>query len=172
MKNAALIFPLLIFCLCSSAQKSDSFVLYNQEIGWHLFKGVPNSDSLDARISTSINLEVIKVDIWDGSILFKAYAVMYPFNSWVKPDYADRYTLQHVQGHFNVTELCARKLQAELNRMKIKSRKSSTIQTIAAKWQKEMEEMQKPYDLETKGANGSTAQKCWNDRLLIELNGT
>jgi hypothetical protein len=56
--------------------------------------------------------------------------------------------------------------------MKIKIRKSPTIQTIAAKWQKEMEEMHKRYDLETKGGNDSTAQKRWNDRLLIELNGT
>lgn len=94
---------------------------------------------------------------------------MDPSKSWVNPGYADQYTLQHEQTHFNLTEICARRLQTELNQMKLKSRKSTLIQATLTKWQSKMEALQKQYDLETMGGNDRVAQNLWNEKIIAEL---
>lgn len=170
MKTVVRLLVLLLFTSNTFAQENDSFVLYKPQIDWSVFKGVPNSDSLGARISTSIYLGISKVSIWNGTILFKASAQMNPFESWVKPAYADTYTLQHEQTHFTITEICARGLEAELNRMKIKRARSPVIQATFAKWQAKMEDLQNQYDAETKGGNDATAQQVWNQKILAEVN--
>src|SRR5688572_10770226 len=76
-------------------QVNDSTVMYNKSIDWSLFRGIPNTDTLGARISINIQLETDRVNIWNGVIQFKAYAVMNPLKSWVRVEYRDTYTLQH-----------------------------------------------------------------------------
>lgn len=142
MKKTVIIIVIL-FCMSNIfAQASDSLVLFTKQIQWNSFRGTPNSDTSGARISTSFNVEVLKVNIWNGKLLFKAYALMDPFKSWVKPGYADQYTLQHEQTHFNITQIYARRLQTELNKMKLKFRKSTLIQATLTKWQSKMEVLQ------------------------------
>ncbi len=136
------------------------------------FKGTPNNDTSGAQISTFIYLEIAKVSIWNGKILFKAQALMNAFQSWVKPDYRNEYTLQHEQTHFNITEINARGLQVELNRMKIKLIKSPIIQAALIKWQEKLEALQKQYDQETNGGNDPVAQNNWNEKILAQLNTT
>lgn len=172
MKKTAII---VVFFLCISnvfAQPNNSLVLFAKNVQWSLFKGTSDSDTLGASISTSIYLEVFKVNVWSGILHFKAYALMDPSKSWVKSGYADQYTLQHEQTHFNLTEMCARGLQTELNQMKLKSKKSDVIQTTLTKWQSKLEVLQKQYDLETMGGNDSVAQNIWNEKIIAELNAT
>jgi hypothetical protein len=95
---------------------------------------------------------------------------MNPYYSWVKTGYANQYTLQHEQTHFNLTEICARGLQSELNNMKLKSRQSPNIESIFAKWQKKLGDLQRQYDFDTKGGNDNDAQKTWNEKVIADLN--
>lgn len=169
MKNILILIILSIFKMHSYGQKNDSSVLFKENIGWQLFKGIPNNDTTGARISTSINLEIDKINVLNGLIHFKAYAIMRPYDSWVKSGYADNYTLQHEQTHFNITEWCARRLQAELNRMRIKKKKSPAIQGALTKWQKTMEDLQIQYDHETMGGNNALEQDEWNNKIVAEL---
>ena len=172
MKNIVIIF---FFLLCVSklfGQANDSLVLFTKSIEWSLFKGIPDSDSLGARISTTIHLEIRRVNVWNGVLHFKAHALMNPSKSWVTSGYADLYTLQHEQTHFNLTEICARGLQTELNQMKLKSKKTTLIQATLTKWQHKLEVLQKQYDLETKGGNDHVAQNTWNEKIIAELNAT
>ena len=94
---------------------------------------------------------------------------MDPSKSWVKPGYADQYTLQHEQTHFNLTQICARRLQTELNQMKLKSKKSNLIQATFTKWESKMEVLQEQYDLETMGCNDPVLQNLWNEKIIAEL---
>lgn len=73
-----------------------------------------NENTLDekrhagAYIASSIHFSVSKHG-------FKAFAVMYPNRSWVRSGYANPYTLAHEQLHFDITEIYARKLRAQLS---------------------------------------------------------
>jgi len=170
MRNSVIIILFLLKNIDGFAQKIDNHLIYKSQIDWSSFKGVPNDDSAGARISLNIHLEVSKVSVWNGNIIFKAYARMNPLESWVRPGYEDEHTLQHEQTHFNITEMCARGLQSELNKMKIRFLKSPAIQETFNKWQIKMEDLQNQYDLETKGGNISVAQHDWNQKILAELN--
>ncbi len=170
MRNFTILFALFFNVVFAFAQRGDSSVVFNQKIEWSLFKGVPDSDTLGARISTSMYLEISKVNVWTGAITFKACAIMNPYYSWVKTGYANQYTLQHEQTHFNLTEICARGLQSELNNMKLKSRRSPNIESIFAKWQKKLGDLQRQYDFDTKGGNDNDAQKTWNEKVIADLN--
>ena len=172
MKKSAIVILCLLCNANTFAQKNDTLLVFNKKIEWSSFKGTPDNDTLGARISTSIHLGIAKTNIWNGTILFKAYASMNPLKSWVKKGYSDQFTLQHEQTHFNITEIYARHLQTELNQLKIKDSKSSIIQTALTKWQQAMEELQEQYDKETKGGNNRAAQNVWNDKILTELNTT
>lgn len=172
MKISTILVAVLLCMSNAFAQAEDSLVLFTKNVQWSLFKGTPDRDTLSARISTSIHLEVLKVNVWSGILHFNAYALMDPSKSWVKVGYADQYTLQHEQTHFNLTEMCARALQTELNQMKLKSKKSDLIQTTLTKWQNKLEAVQKQYDLETMGGNDPVAQNIWNKRIIAELNAT
>ena len=154
------------------AQANDSLILFTKSVQWSSFKGTPDSDTLGARISTSIHLEILKVNVWNGTLHFKTYALLDPFKSWVRQGYADQYTLQHEQTHFNLTEMCARELQTELNRMKLKSKISALIQTTLTKWQVKLEVLQNQYDFETMGGNNRLAQNIWNEKIKTDLNAT
>jgi hypothetical protein len=166
---------IIAFLICNFfayGQENDSSLIFTQDVEWNSFKGIPDNDTLAARISTKINLEVVKVSIWNGKIQFKAYASMNPYESWVKPGYKDLYTLQHEQTHFDITEIHARQLQSDLNLMKIKSQKSPAIQAAILKWDKKLEAMQKQYDEETKGGNDQAIQKIWNEKIFSIINGS
>lgn len=95
MKIVTILFALFFNVVFAFAQQSDSSVVFTEKIEWSLFKGVPDIDTLGAQITTSMYLEISKVNIWSGVITFKACAVMKPFYSWVKTSYADHCTLQH-----------------------------------------------------------------------------
>jgi hypothetical protein len=172
MRNAIITILFFLSYINTFAQKKDSLLAFHNKVEWSSFRGVPNDDTLAARIATSINLVISKINVWNGSILFKSYAAMNPFASWVRPGYADEHTWQHEQTHFNITEVCARSLQAELNQMKLKSKKSPLIQATLKKWQTRMKTLQKQYDLETKGGNDPVAQNVWYQKILAELNNT
>lgn len=170
MEKTVLIILLLLRFSIVNAQDNDSLVPFTKSLEWNRFKGVPDNDTLGARISTSIHLEIAGINTWNGIIEFKAYALMDPLKSWVKFGYADEYNLQHEQTHFNLTEMCAKNLQAELNKIKIRSKKSSLIQPVFAKWQSRLEILQQQYDVETMGGNDHTAQNSWNEKAREALN--
>jgi hypothetical protein len=171
MKTAPILIALLITSQLILAQQKD-IIVYSptKKIEWSYFKAKPKGDFLAASISTTIYLEVEKVSFLDGRVTFKSYAVMYPYESWVKPDYKDDFTLQHEQTHFNIAEACAKALETEINKMKIRWVKSPKIKTIFDKWINKLEDLQKQYDKETKGGNDPVAQNFWNAKILTELN--
>lgn len=170
MRKSVLIIAFFLSYLNTLAQEKDNFRSYNNSIDWSFFKGVPNDDSLSARITTFITLEIVKVSVWNGNINFKAYAQMNTLESWVRAEYANESTLQHEQTHFNITEICARALQTELNRMKIKSRTSPKIQAAFSNWQNKMENLQKQFDLETQKGHDRETQNIWYQKISAELN--
>lgn len=94
---------------------------------------------------------------------------MNPFESWVRPCYADESTLQHEQTHFNITAICARNLETALNTAKIGSMKSPKINILRSEWQAKTEALQAQYDWETRNGNDSI-RKYWNERIFKELN--
>jgi hypothetical protein len=165
----AIIFYLLTMSL--SAQNRDSLFFFERPITWNDFKDDANyADSLHgAVISVSFVLQTDKKSIWTGRIKFKSSAVMYPQLSWVQLPYKNDYGLEHEKVHFVIAEICAKKLEDEINKMKITSATSDEVKKIFDKWYQKMSDTQLQYDLETDGSKNLSKQIEWNREAWSEL---
>lgn len=169
-RNAFVLFAIFLFMCCTLAAKTtDSLFRYQPQIGWEVFRGEPTNDTSAAMIATTIYVQAAKTSIWTGRIRFKTYAVMDQKASWVGAGFAIEPILQHEQRHFDIAEICARALEAELNQLKIFSIKSPLLHETVDKWLTNLEAMQKEYDAETKNGRDAAAQNAWNNRIREAL---
>lgn len=105
-----------------------------------------NQNTLDekqfygAYVSTAIILRTDK----SGPLVF---AAMYPYNSWVRSGFANPRALKHEQLHFDITEIYARKLRANLSKLHPENhaRAREIHEAIIIEWKR----AQKRYDDET-----------------------
>ena len=80
------------------------------------------------------------------------------------------YILQHEQGHFDITELFARKLAKELKEYKFNPRKyQDDVSKIYKKLMDEKEEYQNKYDKETDFSRNKEQQAEWLEKIKDEL---
>jgi len=80
------------------------------------------------------------------------------------------YILQHEQGHFDITELFARKLAKELKEYKFDPRKyQDDVSKIYKKLMDEKEEYQTKYDKETDFSRNKEQQAGWLEKIKDEL---
>jgi hypothetical protein len=171
MKKTFLVIIFHLLLKFVSGQNSDSLFFFERSLTWDDFKASPDySDSLHGSIVVvSIVLQSDKKSIWTGRIKFKSSAVMYPFSSWVKLPYKNDFVLEHEKVHFVIAEICAKKLQVEINKMKITSSTSDDVKRIFDKWYRKMSDMQQQYDAETNGSKNIGKQIEWNLKSWSEL---
>lgn len=154
-------------------------VLWQEErkLTWDDFQGEPDEESKhDAwTVSGFTQLE------WEcdeqGQFTFKgAQAYFDQSESWVKPDKKSDDLLQHEQGHFDITELYARKLRQELRKIKCDHKTQEEIQkevdAAYEKIEKEWDAEQEKYDDETDHGRNKDKQKEWNEKIKKQLKET
>lgn len=89
-------------------------------------------------------------------------------SSWAKVK--DAKILTHEQGHFNITELYARKIRRDLTMKKIRKEGfSNKFDEIVEKYRRESNLCQDLYDAETEHHLNEEAQIKWNYRIKKEL---
>ena len=170
LKFSLAVFLPVFIAFGAAAQKADSLI-YDEakKIDWNIFRAVPNVDSLGARISVRLAVSVSKVSIWTGRMKLKCHVLLYPYRCWVKDEYKTAHTLEHEQAHVDIAVIFARRLQKELDNVKIFSLKSPALLRTYDKWDKQMAERQRQFDMETEGGNDFEAQKIFTTEISDEL---
>lgn len=140
----------------------------NERLCWDDFKSEPKTGT-DAVASTSTSLG-IAYQMVNGDLTYHITCNFSKVKSWglMKTDYI----LAHEQGHFDITEIYARKLNEalenyEFNRKTFKKDINQIYQSIVL----QKEEMQKLYDGESDHSRHRKLQYEWLDKiqqLLIE----
>jgi len=156
--------------LPSSREEDAEFIPWMDErrLTWEDFLSEPRKHS-DAVASTSTSLG-IAYQVAQGALEYKITCNFSKTKSWglLKTDYI----LAHEQGHFDITEIFARKLYQEMqqyafNRKTYKRDINELYQSIV----KEKEAMQAAYDGESDHSRNRKLQYEWLakiDQLLIE----
>lgn len=94
----------------------------------------------------------------------------------MKNDHKNPYILKHEQGHFDITEVYARKLDAALKNYKVNfNTMKNDLQTIYSRITDEKDAMNEQYDNETKHSVDTTMQRVWNqkiERMISEGNNS
>lgn len=153
--------------------EDDNYISWSssRKLEWTDFLCEPKKNT-DAVASTSTTLG-LAYQVKNGNLFYQITCNFSKHKSWglLKTDYI----LAHEQGHFDITEVFARKLHYQLNAYTY-NRKTfkADIGAIYEKIVSEKEEMQKAYDAESDHSRNRKMQQAWlikiND-MLVETAG-
>jgi len=144
--------------------EDDEFIpcINQRRLTWEDFLGEPRKNT-DAVASTSTSLG-ISYQVKNGELSYRITCNFSKVKSWgsLKTDYI----LAHEQGHFDITEIFARKLfqamqQYEFNRRTFKKDINEIYQEIV----KQKEELQAQYDSETDHSRKRRLQYDWFEKI-------
>lgn len=163
-----LFIPLLLFYALPHGANAQDTIHWRKDyqLSWPDFKGSPaNNTSHKASTSSGISYSYT---LHDSAYAFTAIAFFDSNKSWSKTN--DSNLLVHEQGHFDITQIYARRLQAALSKLTesttIDEKKiSTTSQKIIA----EKNTFQRKYDLETGYGSNQTKQRQWTELIQSQL---
>jgi hypothetical protein len=160
----------LLAGICSFTNPKDDSIPWNasRRLTWSDFKSTPDNNSGNAALTSSKIAFKYSYDS-DKGFTYTIGCYFEKNNSWgkVKTDYI----LSHEQGHFDIAEIFARKLNKQL---KVYTFNAATAQKeVPAMYQKIMDDLsalQNQYDSETDFSRNKKAQAEWSARIDRELN--
>ena len=141
----------------------------NSRLNWddYLAEPPPKSDAA-AITNTAIGMEY---HIRNNALSFTITCRFSKTKSWGRQKTA--YILRHEQGHFDITEIFARKLAKELQEYKFNPHNyEKELNKIYRTVMDEEEEYQNKYDQETDFSRNQEKQQEWFDKIKRDLDDT
>lgn len=126
---------------------------------------VPDAPSEVAAVTASGMLHAIACDA--AHLEYAVYALFMPGSSWTRPEAlldgpAGVHELAHEQGHFDLTEIAARQLRADLKRFNVAcDSATSAFELVAQAADDRLVALQRRYDDETTHATVPAEQERW-----------
>ena len=161
----------ILLCLTIVITKHSAFSQGSSSIEWGNlityadFQSSPDkADTAAANISVTILLGYSNTKT--GALKFRVVAVMDRDQSWMKKEFRNDHILKHEQGHFDIAEIYAKKLDAALKKKHYTSKDVATLNALYDDYLAEMNELQLRYDRETRGGWDELAQSKW--RRMID----
>lgn len=166
-----LLFIILILChgtvQCALAQDASSLE-WGGMISYEDFQSSPDeADTAAANISVSILLGYVNTQ--SNILRFKVVAVMDKDESWIKEGFRKPHILKHEQGHFDIAQIFARKLEAVLKKRFYSPTDVRLLSDLYDDFLNQMNEVQVRYDQETRGGWDPVAQSKWRRYIEEEL---
>ncbi len=164
-KIAVIVF--LILPLLATAQDEEFIEWYpGNRLTWDDYHAKPSLLS-DAAAITSTALG-IEYHVRNNELTYKITCRFSKMRSWGR--FRTDYILQHEQGHFDITEIFARKLAKTLKEYDFDSRKyKHDLEEIYKRIMDEKEEFQDQYDNETDFSRNKEKQTEWLKKIEKEL---
>lgn len=162
----ALVFSTLLF---TGGSKENNSIQWDasRRLSWEDFKSSPDNNSSNAALTSSTLSFKYNYDSEKGF----SYTIACLFeknSSWgkVKTDYI----LSHEQGHFDIAEICARKLNRTVKAWSFN--KATAQKDVPAMYQqimKDLAALQNQYDSETDFSRDKEEQAAWKVKIKHEL---
>jgi len=152
-----------------AAQPGDNVIRWqeNLKLTWEDYKGKPDP-ATDAAASTATYLG-IEYSFENNKVGFKITNSFSLSRSWVR--HKTDHVLSHEQGHFDIAEIFARKLNREMKSYTFNAGTYKTdLRTIYENVLRQKEEMQNAYDAETDHSINKEKQAEWLKKIAQFLN--
>jgi Bacterial protein of unknown function (DUF922) len=158
------------FSLHNSARHDNETLPWSdtRRLTWDDFKARPDNNSTNAAL-TSSGIE-FKYGYSNAQFTFTINCMFEKNKSWgkVKTDYI----LAHEQGHFDISEIHARKLNKALKYYSFNiTTAAKDIGTVYDRLMKEQTDMQNLYDNESNYSRNKEQQALWLEKIKKELEG-
>jgi Bacterial protein of unknown function (DUF922) len=162
----ALVFSILLF---TGPHKEGNSIQWeaSRRLAWDDFKSVPDNNSSNAALTSSTLSFKYNYDAEKGF----SYSIACLFeknSSWgkVKTDYI----LSHEQGHFDIAEICARKLNKTVSAYSFNPATArKEVPDMYQQIMKDLAAMQNQYDSETDFSRDKEEQAAWKIKIKNEL---
>jgi len=164
-----MIFALIILTIAATGQgKNEELIVWNagQKLTWADYKGKPKENS-DAAASTATYLG-FEFNVGRDGFNYKITCTFSKTKSWGlhKTDYI----LTHEQGHFDIAEIFARKLNKMMREYKFdKNTFKEDLKTIYQSIALEKDDFQNQYDEETNHSIKKEKQTEWLTKISNHL---
>lgn len=176
--KTTIVFLLLFFVRFSYCQGHDTVTHTKMRwsptaLSFTNYAVVDNNDSLPYNpylANTNLNITYYyKLSHKDSLIIF-IENLFVPKGSWVKTEHTnDSVLLKHEQGHFNLSEIYARKLATAFSSFHFTNNYKQEIKQVATRVLNEQNKHQKQYDEETNYGENHIIQKIWNEKFENNL---
>ncbi len=164
MKNYLLTIAILLPLLSGSQEKNEELIPWsaNRKLTWADYKAKPDPHS-DAAASTTTYLG-IEYNIRNNNFGFKITCSFSKNRSWGL--HQNDHILGHEQGHFDIAEVFARKLNQQMSQYGFnKNTYQKDLQKIYQDILKEKEALQDQYDAETNHSINKEKQAAWLKKI-------
>src|ERR1044072_2897720 len=162
------LFSLLLVCI--SVIQTNNLIPWNasRRLSWSDFKGVPDPHSTNAALTSSN----INIEFGYNEEGFQ-YSIKCSFDqnrSWVRIKTND--VLAHEQGHFDIAEIFARKLNKTMKAYHFNAKTASTdLNKLYEDAMKQHRQTQIQYDQETDYSRNKPNQEEWLKKIATDLKG-
>ena len=165
--SRALLFTVMI-CAGNQAYAQDTLHWRKDyKLTWADFKGKPDSTSRNLAISSTGIAYSFRYS--NTAFSYSAIAFLDRNKSW-KKQLAGIHILKHEQGHFDITEIFARKLYTAIGNLQpSKKTIEKNVSRLAETIIRQKNDFQKKYDTETNFGMNKEAQAKWETMIEKEL---
>ncbi|WP_259071391.1 hypothetical protein HDF24_10350 [Mucilaginibacter sp. X4EP1] len=148
-------------------------IYYNAKrpLNWSDFQSKTGSSKFDAEVFPTMGYDE-QTEVIKGTVVIHiAMKVSLPKSAcWVKGDGQSSYALNHEQRHFDIAKIAAIYFEQKLNSAHLPvNNYDGFINVDYLDAYREMTDMQKKYDEETRHGSDESAQHRWNDLIDSEL---
>ncbi len=165
-------FLVLLQTLTIFAQEEEAILWRpDRRLSWADFKATPPvTGNIAATTASGISYYFSSMEV-DGEIEvdFTIRTYFYPQQSWYKPEICNAVILSHEQLHFDIAELFARKMRAQLAQTRFTKNIKAEVRAIYQQINSELAQFQKRYDSETDFSRNVAQQKAWNETIKAAL---
>lgn len=137
----------------------------DRKLTWDDFQGMPDTNSIGGAATYS-GLVTASRYTSDTSISVIISAVFYRKRSWQKTRYQTARSLQHEQGHFDITEVFARKANIAFKAYRFnRTTVNADINRIFYSFAAQEDSVQYVYDRATDNHRNVAQQKIWDKKI-------
>ena len=139
----------------------------NYKLKWQDFRGVP--DKASDRVAITVSNIGYSLSYNSTSFTVKVKCHFEKKKSWTTT--LDSFVLVHEQGHFDISELFARKLRKAFKEYTFNAKTvQADLKEIFTRLNSERRRYNEQYDIETNSSLNTTMQVQWNKKIADELN--
>lgn len=160
-------FYLFVSATYPRPQKTEQIVWGTKTITWDDFQGANNPKSSGIASTYSyMDMEILNPEA--GKTVVELKAVFDKEESWVV--YREKTVLNHERGHFDITELYARKLRKKISETRFSPTQYKTeLWNLYKVYDKDMDAYHDRYDDETDSSMDTPKQKAWEASIKKDI---
>ena len=163
---------LLLFFLAPDISEEEK-IIWNEDrkLTWEDFQGEPSGPadfvaSTNSGVSFSFSY---KERNGVGTISYTVASNFYPALSWYRSSRVNEYILEHEQLHFDISELCARKLRKALSEIPEDRNFKANSEVVYQANEAHRRELQEQYDSDSDHSNVKEEEYKWRTYIAAQL---